>query len=42
MERRVAELGRQLPSTDREQALADLDTGSRQERERVAQRISAA
>ena len=41
-ERRAAELRRHPPSTDREQALADLDTGVREERERVARRISAA
>ena len=39
---RAAELRRRLPLTEREQALADLDTGSRRERERVARRISAA
>jgi hypothetical protein len=41
-ERRAAELRRRPPSTDREQALADLDAGVRQEREQVARRISAA
>jgi hypothetical protein len=41
-DRRAAELRRHPPSTDREQALADLDTGVREERERVARRISAA
>ena len=41
-ERRASELRRRQPSTDREQALADLDAGLRQEREQVARRISAA
>ena len=41
-EQRAAELRRRPPVTDREHALADLDAGSRQERERVARRISAA
>ena len=41
-QKRVAELRRCPPSTDQEQALTDLDTGARQEREWVAWRISAA
>ena len=41
-EQRAAELRRRPPVTDREHALADLDAGSRRERERVARRISAA
>ena len=40
-ERQAAELPRRLLSTDREQELADLDTGSRREREQVAWCISA-
>ena len=40
--RRAAELWRCPPSTDREQALVDLDAGVRRERERVAWRIYAA
>ena len=40
-ERRVVKLRRCLLSTDPEQALADLDTGMRQQREWVAWRISA-
>ena len=40
--RRATELWRRPPSTDREQALVDLDAGVRRERERVAWRIYAA
>ena len=38
----VGELRRRLPSTDREQALADLDADSGWKRKRVARHISTA
>ena len=40
-ERQTAELRRRPPSTDREQALADLDASSRRERGQVMWCISA-
>jgi hypothetical protein len=41
LKRRVVELQRRPPSTDREQAIEDLDANMRRERERVVRRISA-